>query len=519
MATSIEAQGLSVDEAIQIALNQLGVSRDKVEIDILHHPRRGILGIGARRAKVRATIRENVMPDGEEFDMSGGDDLGDKPRRRRKRGGRTRGGDSDRPDTDEADDSSSMAAAGSGDAARAADGGDRRGGGRRDQDGGRGQGDRRGGRGRDRRGPDRGQGGDSRAGGESRGTEQRAPAASDGGRQEGPRDGNAQRGQDSRRGNNRQDNRGDGRPDNRPDNRQDGRSDGRQASGSEAGEASPDNRQEGRDGRDNRDASGNRGRSSRRDRGRGGDSRGGDSRGGDGRERNQATSNAEPSAPSAPTEAPARDTSRRERGPLGTVVQPFAPSEDGPMDAETLEGVRARAEELVREMLTKMNFQTEVTSSVDVEASEVVVSVRSDSEGLLIGRRGQTLDSLEHIVNRMALRGDAQAEGRVQLDIGDYRRRRRESLEELATRLRGRASGERRSVQVSPMSPRDRKFFAQAFADDESVEVRALGTGFYRRVIVAPVGAGIDTSVGVENTGRDEASDFSEDHNGAGAQD
>src|SRR5438128_10805869 len=92
MATTIEAQGLTVDEAIQIALNQLGVSRDKVEIDILHHPRRGLLGIGARRAKVRATIRESVMLDGEEFDMSGGADLDDKPRRRRRRGGRNRGG-------------------------------------------------------------------------------------------------------------------------------------------------------------------------------------------------------------------------------------------------------------------------------------------------------------------------------------------------------------------------------------------------------------------------------------------
>jgi spoIIIJ-associated protein len=135
-----------------------------------------------------------------------------------------------------------------------------------------------------------------------------------------------------------------------------------------------------------------------------------------------------------------------------------------------------------------MGFPAEVTSSVDQAASEAVVSVRAENEGLLIGRRGQTLDSLEHIVNRMVLRGDAGGDGRVLVDIGDYRRRRRESLEELATRLRTRAVGERRTVQVSPMSPRDRKFFAQAFADDESVEVRALGAGFYRRVIVAPAG-------------------------------
>lgn len=135
-----------------------------------------------------------------------------------------------------------------------------------------------------------------------------------------------------------------------------------------------------------------------------------------------------------------------------------------------------------------MGFPAEVSSSIDEAAGEAVVSVRSESEGLLIGRRGQTLDSLEHIVNRMALRADAYAEGRVLLDIGDYRKRRRESLEELAGRLRERAVTERRAVQVSPMSPRDRRFFAQAFADDEAVELRSLGAGFYRRIVVAPAG-------------------------------
>lgn len=181
------------------------------------------------------------------------------------------------------------------------------------------------------------------------------------------------------------------------------------------------------------------------------------------------------------------------------------PSEEPPLTAADLEIIRARAEDLVRDLLAKMGFPAEVSSAVDEAAGEAVVSVRAENEGLLIGRRGQTLDSLEHIVNRMVLR-EAVGEGRVLLDIGDYRRRRRESLEELATRLRTRAVGERRTVQVSPMSPRDRKFFAQAFADDESVEVRALGAGFYRRVIVAPAGMGADAIAAAEVAGGDEDS-------------
>ena len=126
---------------------------------------------------------------------------------------------------------------------------------------------------------------------------------------------------------------------------------------------------------------------------------------------------------------------------------------------------------------------------------------------LLIGRRGQTLDSLEHVLNRMAMRGDAHADGRVLLDIGDYRGRRREGLQELAGRLRERAVGEGRSVQVSPMSPRDRKFFSQAFEGDAAVEVRAVGTGFYRRVIVAPAGMGAEALAAAEAAGPEEGMD------------
>ena len=91
MPTSIDAQGQTVDEAIQVALNKLGVARDKVEIKVLHHPRTGFLGLGARRAKVQATVRADVMSDGEEFDMSEGRSRSRRRSPRRGRGSRGRG--------------------------------------------------------------------------------------------------------------------------------------------------------------------------------------------------------------------------------------------------------------------------------------------------------------------------------------------------------------------------------------------------------------------------------------------
>lgn len=186
------------------------------------------------------------------------------------------------------------------------------------------------------------------------------------------------------------------------------------------------------------------------------------------------------------------------------------PEASGPaLSPELLEpeAIRERAQELVVELIAGMGFGAEVSAWIDESIHEVVVAVRSESEGLLIGRRGQTLDALEHIVNRMVLRGEGTGEGRVLLDIGDYRRRRRETLIELADRLRARALSEQRTVQVSPMSPRDRKFFQQALAADLSVEVRALGAGFYRRMIVAPAGMGAAAMAEAEAAAKGSADD------------
>lgn len=447
MATTIEIQGHTVDEAIQIALNQLGVSRDKVEIEILHHPRRGVLGIGARRAKVRATIRESVMLDGEEFDMSGGGALDDKPRRRRRRGGRNRGGGRGEDSAEVATEAAPRAAGGGREPGRGD--GDRRGSGRRGDDSGRSREDRNRGGGRGR-GDQRG----DRPGGpeaQQRGPEQQRES----GRQE-SRDRSPQRGRQS--------------PKDQPGRRDPGRS-GVRGRGEVAGEAAP-------------------------------------------------VQDVSASRSDSPAAMPGTGTAPESRAasPVGARRPPAA--EEAPLDAAALDEIRTRAEVLVRELLQKMGFAAEVTSSIDETAGEAMISVRSESEGLLIGRRGQTLDSLEHIVNRMALRGDAYVEGRVLLDIGDYRKRRRESLEELAARLRNRAVGERRTVQVSPMSPRDRKFFAQAFADDDSVEVRALGAGFYRRVIVAPAGMGAAAVAAAEAAGggEDEAVEVETGFAGAEAE-
>jgi spoIIIJ-associated protein len=405
---------VTVDEAIQVALNRLGVSRDRVEIEIVHHPRGGFLGVGAPRAKVRATVRKGAFEDGEEFDMSTGGGRSRRGRRqsRRRRGGRRQGGRGDRQDSTEeqqsADDSRPRPS---------------RGGGRQ---GGQSSGAQRG---RDDQGQQRGREGQ----GQQRGREGQGQ----------------QRGRDAQR----------------------------QQRGGQGGQPS----QESGEGRAERGGKSEGGRSRR-----GGDRRGrGRGRG----ERQQRASN-----DSSPAEL------QQSSGTEQTTGQPPAPSTEptqAPLRAAPPEPraarlepeeIRERAVRLVSGLLERMAFDAEVSAEFDEAEGETLVRVRTEAEGLLIGRRGQTLDAVEHLINRMVFAGESGADNRIALDVGGYRERRREALLELADRLKARALTQGRRVQVSPMSPRDRKVLQAALAGEDAVETRVLGSGFYRRVLIVPVG-------------------------------
>jgi spoIIIJ-associated protein len=408
---------VTVDEAIQQALNDLGVGRDNVEIKILHHPRSGFLGIGARRAKVRATLREQVMKDGEEFDMSPAER---QARGRRRRRPRRRGGEDQRD-------------AQSGSAQQ----GDSRGQGRRQdsqkQRDGKvgGQGGRRG-DGRSRRDSRDSSGGDNRgqAGGRS---------GRDGGAKQEAAEGRSQDGQQNKR-------------------------------------------ERGRDGQRGRGGRGRRDRGSKEAGGRNQDTRG---EAAPAAEATKRAPSGEPTPEQQPRQSETATAPVRPQAPAGQ----FEESPRTPAEALDSEVVLSRARELVDELARRMGFEAHIGGHLDTDAEEAVVEVKADAEGLLIGRRGQTLDALEHVVNRMVVGHNQTAEVRVAIDVGGYRERRRESLVELAGRLRERAVAEGRRVQVSPMSARDRRIFQQALAEDATVETRVLGSGFYRRLLVVPLGA------------------------------
>jgi spoIIIJ-associated protein len=157
-------------------------------------------------------------------------------------------------------------------------------------------------------------------------------------------------------------------------------------------------------------------------------------------------------------------------------------AKEEPLSKESVEHARKVLEETVQLVGTEASVA--IAPGKDVPQ----LNIDGDTSGLLIGRRGQTLDALEYFINRVASR-DAGTTARLVVDSQGYRVRRRESLQELAQRLSDRARKRRKTVTMNPMSPRDRRIVHLALQDDPSIETRSSGKGYFRKLLIIPEGA------------------------------
>ena len=173
-----------------------------------------------------------------------------------------------------------------------------------------------------------------------------------------------------------------------------------------------------------------------------------------------------------------RERAARRRAPSGEpAAQPV------PLSRETGEN----ACQILSETLRLMGVEAPV--SLDVHGPEAVINLEDTVDGLLIGRKGQTLDALEYLLNRMVARGEEE-EAHLILDAEGYRERRRQSLESLALRLSERAKRRRKTVTLNPLSPRDRRVVHLALEDDPLVVTKSMGRGYFRRLSIVPEEAG-----------------------------
>lgn len=115
---------------------------------------------------------------------------------------------------------------------------------------------------------------------------------------------------------------------------------------------------------------------------------------------------------------------------------------------------------------------------------QVVLNMRGDDLGVLIGKHGQTLDALQYLTNLAANR-DAEERVRIILDVEDYRKRRAETLTNLALRLADKVKRRGEKVTLEPMSPHERKTIHMALQNDNRIVTFSEGEEPYRKVVIA----------------------------------
>ena len=142
-------------------------------------------------------------------------------------------------------------------------------------------------------------------------------------------------------------------------------------------------------------------------------------------------------------------------------------------------------EEFLTNVLKAMDMEVEIKTSIDEEGA-LCIEINGDNMGILIGKRGQTLDSLQYLTNRVANKAQ-DGYVRVKLDTEDYRRRRKETLENLAKNIAHKVKRTRRSVSLEPMNPYERRIIHSALQGDRSVTTHSEGEEPYRRVVVTLV--------------------------------
>lgn len=143
-------------------------------------------------------------------------------------------------------------------------------------------------------------------------------------------------------------------------------------------------------------------------------------------------------------------------------------------------------EKFIRDVLTAMDMKdVKVISKIDEEGA-LSIDMEGSNMGILIGKRGQTLDSLQYLTNRVA---NKMQDGyvRVKLDTEDYRRRRKETLENLAKNIASKVKRTRRTVALEPMNPYERRIIHSALQSDPAVSTHSEGEEPYRKVVVTLV--------------------------------
>jgi spoIIIJ-associated protein len=173
------------------------------------------------------------------------------------------------------------------------------------------------------------------------------------------------------------------------------------------------------------------------------------------------------------------------------TVEQRAVERPHPAPAVLVDGEPAaeKAKRILEGLLTRMA----IPSPVAVEETEeaIILNIRGDGSGLLIGKRGQNLDAMQYIVNK-AVHHSANGHKMIVIDTETYRKRREESLVALALRLGEKVKKTQKQVTVGHMNAHDRRIIHMAMQNDEALTTKSRGEGEYRKIVILPARRGPD---------------------------
>ena len=139
--------------------------------------------------------------------------------------------------------------------------------------------------------------------------------------------------------------------------------------------------------------------------------------------------------------------------------------------------------EFLSSIFDAMKMEVEILVAVNEEEHIIEVELKGDDMGILIGKRGQTLDSLQYLTN-LAINKHSDEYYKVKIDTADYRKRRKETLENLAKNIAYKVKRTKRPVSLEPMNPFERRIIHSALQNDRYVTTHSEGDEPYRHVVV-----------------------------------
>lgn len=167
------------------------------------------------------------------------------------------------------------------------------------------------------------------------------------------------------------------------------------------------------------------------------------------------------------------------------LVESTADSEDMVVvSKEEIEKIINNAEEFLNKLLKQMNIECTINSEI-INNNRISINLEGKNMGIIIGKRGETLDAIQYLVNIVANK-ERKEYIKIMLDTENYRSRREETLKKLAYKLSKKVQKSRKPIILEPMNPYDRRIIHSALQDSKFVKTHSEGKEPFRKVVITP---------------------------------